>query len=146
MERDRQQQKRTTRAVPRLPLREERVPLPDEPLSQAPSGGYQDSESAFPFLIYNLLEDATKLGFESIVSWKQGGTSFMVTDREKFTERIMPAYFDQTRYKSFQRQLNFYQFERTKSGPYKGMNSPSIAISSNQAIPYRSICQMYSLC
>lgn len=82
--------------------------------------GYQDSEFAFPFQVYGLLEDAARLGFESIVSWVLDGEGFMVHDREAFTKRILPAYFDQTRYKSFQRQLNFYQFERTTAGPYKG--------------------------
>jgi hypothetical protein len=71
MEQDCQQEKRHARAVARLPLWEERVTLPNEPLSQAPVRGYsQDSQFAFPFLIFNLLEDATKLGFESIVYWE----------------------------------------------------------------------------
>jgi hypothetical protein len=93
----------------------------DEPIPQTATG-FQDSEFAFPFQVYNLLEDAERLGFESIVSWVQNGAGFMVQDREEFTRRIMPAYFDQTRYKSFQRQLNFYKFGRTTSGPYKGMS------------------------
>ena len=51
-------------------------------------GGFQDSEHAFPFRIYDLLEDAAKLGFESIVSWIEGGTSFMVFDREQFSKQV----------------------------------------------------------
>jgi hypothetical protein len=93
----------------------------DEPIPQT-AAGYQDSEFVFPFQVYNLLEDAARLGFESIVSWVKDGAGFMVQDREEFTRRILPAYFNQTRFKSFQRQLNFYQFGRTASGPYKGMS------------------------
>ena len=44
----------------------------------------------------------------------------MVHKPKEFTERIMPAYFNQTRYKSFQRQLNLYGFQRSKIGEFKG--------------------------
>jgi hypothetical protein len=96
----------------------------DDPVIPQPAAGagYQDSEFAFPFQVYTLLEDATRLGFESTVSWVQDGSGFLVQNREEFSLCILPAYFNQTRYKSFQRQLNFYQFERTTSGRYKGMS------------------------
>jgi hypothetical protein len=104
-------------------MAEDEKPMKEqEPLPPTQAiAGYQDSEFAFPFRVYSMLEDATKLDFEAIVSWVQGGAAFVVHDRDEFTKRIMPLYFDQTLFKSFQRQLNFYQFERVLlSGPNRG--------------------------
>lgn len=85
------------------------------------AGGFQDDETAFPFLVYDLLEDAERLGFANIVSWVRNGSRFAVHDREKFTKHILPAYFKQSQFKSFQRQLNFYSFDRARGGPFAGM-------------------------
>lgn len=90
----------------------------DTPTKQSP--GFQDDESTFPFLVYDLLEDAEKLGFTHTVSWSQDGTSFMVHDRKIFTDQILPIYFKQSQFKSFQRQLNFYAFDRVRIGPLAG--------------------------
>jgi hypothetical protein len=46
---------------------------------------------------------------------------FKVHKTKEFADRIMPCYFkNQTRYKSFQRQLNSYQFHRFDAGKNKG--------------------------
>ena len=39
----------------------------------------------------------------------------------EFMKNIMPHYSNQTRYKSFQRQLNFYGFSRIRKGVHKGI-------------------------
>jgi hypothetical protein len=43
----------------------------------------------------------------------------MVHDPERLLE-ILPIFFGQTKYRSFQRQLNMWHFERILDGPYKG--------------------------
>ncbi|OEU12177.1 hypothetical protein FRACYDRAFT_155271, partial [Fragilariopsis cylindrus CCMP1102] len=48
----------------------------------------------------------------SIVSWVDNGTAFKVHDLDRFVNDIVPTYFKQTKYKSFQRQLYFYGFQR----------------------------------
>jgi hypothetical protein len=45
---------------------------------------------------------------------------FKVHKTKEFADRIMPCYFNQTRYKSFQRQLNSYRFHRFIAGKNKG--------------------------
>ena len=45
---------------------------------------------------------------------------FKVHNIPKFCETVMPKYFNQTKYKSFLRQLNFYGFGRVNSGPNRG--------------------------
>jgi len=57
---------------------------------------------------------------ESIVSWLSHGNSFKVHNVPVFVSEILPLFFKQTKYKSFQRQLNLWGFERIQNGPEKG--------------------------
>ena len=43
---------------------------------------------------------------------------FKILNQEEFVNKILKVKFQQTKYKSFQRQLNLWGFERTKNGGY----------------------------
>jgi len=75
----------------------------------------------FPVKVYEMLENAEKKEFSHIVSWNAAGTGFMVHDKDHFTKEIVPHYFNLTKYKSFQRQLSLYGFQRVTVGPNKGL-------------------------
>jgi hypothetical protein len=75
---------------------------------------------SFPVKLYRMLDDASKSDFDDIVSWQPGGKSFKVLQPDRFAADIMQNYFNQTKYKSFQRQLNIYGFRRVHHGPNKG--------------------------
>jgi len=66
----------------------------------------------FPMKLYKMLQDSPEKGWEDIVSWAPDGLSFHVHDADRFMTDVLPAYFNQTKFKSFQRQLNFYGFHR----------------------------------
>jgi len=68
-------------------------------LSKTTSNG----ETAFPWKLHIVLEESERQGFEDIISW-QGDRSFKVHDAKQFDHSIMKEYFNQTQYKSFQRQ------------------------------------------
>eukprot|EP00536_Pseudo-nitzschia_multiseries_P011832 jgi/Psemu1/94748/gw1.425.1.1 len=68
-----------------------------------------------------MLEDADSKNFSHIVSWNPSGDGFMVHDKDQFTREIVPRYFALTKYKSFQRQLSLYGFQRVTVGPNKGL-------------------------
>lgn len=74
----------------------------------------------FPMKLFQILEDVERIGCEWIVSWSADGNSFRVHNNKAFVQRVMPQYFRQTRYKSFQRQLHLYGFSRLTSGKEKG--------------------------
>ena len=77
-------------------------------------------EFQFPWKLYEMLERADEDDFASRVSWMPGDSSFKVHDTDNFVKEVMPRFFKQTKYKSFQRQLNLYGFIRVDSGANKG--------------------------
>ena len=56
----------------------------------------------------------------NIITWLPHGRSFLVLDKECFEKEILPQYFDSTQYKSFQRQLNMWGFQRISGSIDKG--------------------------
>merc|ERR1719413_239073 len=69
---------------------------------------------AFPFKLHSILESSGKSGQESIISWLPSGKAFKIHKPKEFADVIMPQYFNQTKYRSFQRQLYIYGFDRIK--------------------------------
>ena len=67
-----------------------------------------------------MLEKVEKAGDAHIVSWLPHGTSFRVHKPNLFIKDIVPVYFKQKQYKSFQRQLHLYGFQRVSQGLEKG--------------------------
>src|SRR5210317_92921 len=67
-----------------------------------------------------MLDDMADSNDNSIVCWQPHGRAFMVHSTKEFVNRIMPNYFNQTKYASFQRQLNLYGFSRLSHGKDKG--------------------------
>jgi hypothetical protein len=91
---------------------------PKKPRSRKPS-------NQFPVKLYQMLEDVAQTGKEDIVGWAPDGLSFRVHDTEPFMKEVLPLYFNQTKYKSFLRQLNFYGFTRITEGPLELQGSYS---------------------
>merc|ERR1719261_2358828 len=69
---------------------------------------------AFPFKLHSILESSGKSGQESIISCLPSGKAFKIHKPKEFADVIMPQYFNQTKYRSFQRQLYIYGFDRVK--------------------------------
>jgi len=68
-------------------------------------------ETAFPLKLHVVLDEAEKRGFSDVISW-QGNKAFMIHKPKKFQDSIMSEYFNQTEYKSFQKQRKFHFFVR----------------------------------
>mmetsp|Transcript_58014 Transcript_58014/g.141761 ORF Transcript_58014/g.141761 Transcript_58014/m.141761 type:complete len:516 (-) Transcript_58014:61-1608(-) len=86
----------------------------------------------FPMKLFQMLEDTERDGNEWICSWSADGTCFKVHNTHAFVDKVMPRYFRQTRYKSFQRQCHLYGYARLSSGPNKGHYSHPKFIKNNR--------------
>jgi hypothetical protein len=104
------------------PSTKEEPPIPKLSFDGLLSQELDLPSSKLPFVwkLYEMLEGVEKSGEEHIVSWVESGRAFRVHNLEEFVQNIVPIYFKQSKYKSFQRQLNFYDFTRITSGPNSG--------------------------
>ncbi|CAB9496763.1 shock factor protein 4 [Seminavis robusta] len=83
------------------------------------TGGHGGDQS-FPVRLHYMLNELEKDGLSHIVSWQPHGRCFLVHDQKKFVDLVLGNWFRQSKYPSFQRQLNIYGFQRLTAGPDKG--------------------------
>jgi HSF-type DNA-binding len=84
--------------------------------------------ASFPCLVHRMLSAIEKTKHEDIkcklhtvVSWQDHGMAFMIHDRKKFIDTIMPLWFPRLKYVSWVRQLNLFGFKRVHAdGKDKG--------------------------
>jgi HSF-type DNA-binding len=90
---------------------------------QSDSDGSLETDHNFPFKLHLMLESAEKDDYSHIVSWIKEGTAFKVWNNKEFVAKVLPYYFDQSKYESFRRQLNLYGFSRVARGSDRGVIS-----------------------
>jgi hypothetical protein len=73
----------------------------------------------FPCRLYDLLEQTEQKGLESIISWTTNGRAFRVQNPSELSS-ILPFFFQQTKFRSFQRQLVHWSFHKIRCGPDRG--------------------------
>lgn len=90
--------------------------LPDQNGDSAPSGGggsVRDSQRTIPtpFLTktYELVDDPEA---DDLISWSDGGSTFIVWRPAEFARDVLPKYFKHNNFSSFVRQLNTYGFRK----------------------------------
>lgn len=79
--------------------------------------GCGGSIETFPFKLHEMLK---KHEFEDMVAWQPHGRCFMIRKVEQFVEDVLPRFFNQSKFRSFQRQLNMYGFRRLRRGVDRG--------------------------
>lgn len=98
--------------------------------------GYHLATSKLPFLwkLHEMLDDVEKTGDDHIVSWMPDGASFRVHKPKSFVQKIIPYYFNQSKFKSFQRQLHLYEFVRTPRGINAGAYSHPMFVRGKKSL------------
>ena len=91
-------------------------------------------EHSFPWKLHDMLSQAEAEGFANICSWETNGISFRIHDIHQFVEKVLPLYYDQSKFESFRRQLNLYGFTKLSKGPNKGQYSHSNFQRHNRAL------------
>ncbi|XP_003417218.1 heat shock factor protein 4 isoform X2 [Loxodonta africana] len=94
-------------------MQEALAPLPAEP---GPS-----PVPAFLGKLWALVGDP---GTDHLIRWSPSGTSFLVSDQNRFAKEVLPQYFKHSNMASFVRQLNMYGFRKVVSIEQGGLLRP----------------------
>mmetsp|Transcript_13205 Transcript_13205/g.14862 ORF Transcript_13205/g.14862 Transcript_13205/m.14862 type:complete len:374 (-) Transcript_13205:185-1306(-) len=96
-----------------LPLMQTLLPLP----SKVVINKNPDPKKNFPQKLFDVLS----CGFhDDILRWLPDGATFVVQDKRRFVNEILPRYFKDGQYTSFTRKLSRWKFTRMSRGPYMG--------------------------
>ena len=83
--------------------------------------GRKGRTGTFPQKLHQMLSDLEKEeGGTGIACFLPHGRAFAIHKPKEFVNSVMPKYFRMSRFSSFQRQLNLYDFQRITEGPDKG--------------------------
>lgn len=69
------------------------------------------SPPAFLEKLYDIMENAS---LQPYISWQPDGLSFLIKDVQAVSEFVLPHYFKHNNIQSFVRQLNMYNFTKTR--------------------------------
>jgi hypothetical protein len=90
-------------------------------LPQQERRGRKGRTGTFPQKMHQMLSDLEKEeGGTEIACFLPQGRAFAIHKPTEFVKKIMPKYFRMSRFSSFQRQLNLYDFQRITEAPDKG--------------------------
>jgi hypothetical protein len=93
----------------------------EAPLSSVKKQGRKGGVSVqFPLKLHALLDIIEADGLANVISWQPHGRAFAIHNTKEFVETVMPRYFRHTKFSSFRRQLNLYNFLRITQGRDKG--------------------------
>jgi hypothetical protein len=65
----------------------------------------------------------------SVLAWSTGGTSFTINDYKRLELEYLPKYFNHSKFSSFQRQLNFYGFQKLRGEPDLQVHTDTVRFS-----------------
>jgi hypothetical protein len=105
----------------------------------------QASDMPFPWKLHEILEFVEGGGggattgvtghpenLQAIVSWLPSGKAFKVHQPDEFEKRILPLYFRSTQFKSFQRNLSVYRFQRVDIDSVRGAYQHELFVRENR--------------
>ena len=90
---------------------------------KAKKGGKKSLIPSFLTKLFQILEVKYKFlplllknsDYHHIIKWVENGRAFVVKNLPEFIEKVLPNYFKHNNFASFVRQLNMYDFHKTRN-------------------------------
>jgi hypothetical protein len=83
----------------------------------SPDEEIDENAKIFPQRLMEILTEPTNA---DAITWLPHGKAFIIINRQKFANMVLPKYFRKTKYTSFTRKLNRWNFTRVTRGPELG--------------------------
>ena len=91
------------------------------------------SVGLFPCKLMDMIDYAEQQGLDEVISWTSDGRAFNVNNSDMLV-MLLPRFFGQTKYASFQRQLHLWSFEKVREGSDRGAMAHPFFIRGRKAI------------
>jgi len=97
-----------------------------------------ESSKIFPQRLMEILNEPSN---HDTVIWLPHGKAFLIIDRQKFSTEVLPKYFRKTKYVSFARKLNRWNFSRVTQGSEFGAYYHEFFQKGNEALCIQMYCK-----
>jgi hypothetical protein len=97
-----------------------------------------EDSKIFPQRLMEVLHDTSN---QDSIAWLPHGRSFIIVDRQKFCNFTLPKYFRKTKFTSFTRKLNRWNFSRVTRGPEIGAYYNEFFRKDNEALCTQMYCK-----
>lgn len=97
-----------------------------------------ENAKIFPQRLMEILSNPNN---QDAISWLPHGKAFLIVNRQRFADRVLPHYFRKTKYTSFTRKLNRWNFTRVTRGPELGAYYHEFFQRGNEALCTQMYCK-----
>lgn len=97
-----------------------------------------DNAKIFPQRLMDMLTNPSNHG---AIAWLPHGKSFVIVDRKTFADEVLPRYFRKSKYTSFTRKLNRWNFARVTRGPEMGSYHHEYFQRDNESLCTQMYCK-----
>ena len=77
----------------------------------------ETGKSDLPAFLSKLCDLVSEPEIDGVVCWGRTGDTFVVLDLSMFAQQVLPTYYKHDNFRSFERQLNIYGFQRCTEQP-----------------------------
>mmetsp|Transcript_3940 Transcript_3940/g.5685 ORF Transcript_3940/g.5685 Transcript_3940/m.5685 type:complete len:330 (+) Transcript_3940:87-1076(+) len=102
---------------------------------------YKDDDDVTKIFPQKLMDMLAEPSNNDAIAWLPHGKSFVIKDREKFSDTVLPKYFRKTKYASFTRKLNRWNFKRVAKGADVGAYYHEFFQRDNEAMCIQMYCK-----
>lgn len=98
----------------------------------------KNGKAFFPMKLHDIVSDETS---DDIIKWLPGGKAFMIVDKKKFAQDILPNHFQQSQFTSFTRKLSRWRFTRVPRGPFIGAYYNKLFLKGHRSLCWHMRCK-----
>ena len=106
------------------------------------SAAGKNGKAFFPMKLYDIVSDEKN---EDIIKWLPGGKAFIIVDKKRFANEVLPHHFQQSQFTSFTRKLSRWRFTRVPRGPFIGAYYNKLFLKGHRSLCWHMRCKNENL-